>query len=163
MVLPKAETTATTVVPLLHSPIDLLDGSRQVGLRAEDGAAELQDTNLAFHVMSPCERRSGREGAAQVIDDVVRVFESDRQAHEAIRDPGREPLFRRHRGVSHGGRMGDQGLGGAEVLGEAQRRVLLRTRMPASVPPSTSKASRAPPPRCCRLASALCGNESRPG
>ena len=58
----------------------------------------------------------GAERPVEISNQIIRVFDTDRQAHQRIADPRRPPLLRRDRRVRHDRRMLDQAVGASETF-----------------------------------------------
>ena len=59
------------------------------------------------------------ERLSQILDQIVDVLEADRQSEQARRDAERRPLLRLEPLVGRRLRMGDEALGVAEIVGDA--------------------------------------------
>ena len=117
-------------------------------------------------------RSQADEAACEVGLDVFDVVETHRDADHPLRDAGRRALRLAEPAVRGARRMGDRGLGVAEVgRDRADLRSLSMTgkafframpRSPASA--LTMNDTTAPPrPDCCAIASACCGCDASPG
>ena len=102
------------------------------------------------------------ERLTEILDEVGRILDPGRDPDEAVREPDGRASIRRHRGVGHGGRMGNQGSTPPRLSASAIRRTRLHTRWAASSVP-TSKVIIPPSSRICRFASSCCGWSGNPG
>ena len=115
--------------------------------------------------------RALAQAALQVGLDVGDVVEAHRDPDHALRDAGRLALRLGEAAVRGARRMGDRGLGVAEVGGDRADRcasitwkALARARCRPPAGAATTKDTTAPPqPDCCAIASACCGCEPGPG
>ena len=62
------------------------------------------------------------ERLIQIGDDIFYVFDSDGNAHHTIGDADGLPSLLSQRGVSHGGRMGDQSFDSAQRFSRVSTR-----------------------------------------
>jgi hypothetical protein len=109
------------------------------------------------------------QAARQVGLQVAHVLQPHGQADHALRDAGGQALRFAQAAVRGAGRVGDGGLGVAQVGGDAAdargvdhgEGVAPRASAPS---PRTTKDTTAPPlPACCAIASACCGCEAARG
>ena len=93
----------------------------------------------------------------QVRDDVLDIFDSYRDPHQAIGNSEPCPTLRANCSVGHRRRMADQCLHAAQRLGQERqlqplgKGVRLLQRLPSSIEIIDPK------PLCCRFASSCCG------
>ncbi len=103
-----------------------------------------------------------RERLVEIGNDVLDVFNPDRQPHQPLCDPNLHLNFRRYRGVRHQRGQGNQRLDAAEAFRQrAQPHVIQKLLGGFSGP--RSNEIMAPKPRCCFLAISCWGWEARPG
>ena len=91
------------------------------------------------------------------------MFEADGNAHQAVADAELGALRRREPLVRGRRRMGDEALGVAEIVADADELERVLKRNAAFLPPVISKATSVDPPRICFCAILACGWSGRPG
>jgi hypothetical protein len=62
----------------------------------------------------------GAERPVEISNQIIRVLDTDRQAHQRIADPRRPPLLRRDRRVRRDRRMLDQAVGASETFRQCE-------------------------------------------
>ena len=87
------------------------DGGAQGSLGESDCTARVVDNRLSLKQI---------ERTGEVVPQILHVLESDRQAQQAVTDPGRASCRGRHRRVAHRRRVADQALDAAERFGERE-------------------------------------------